>query len=91
MSSTSRFNATRVVLLIAAPIVLFRPRSSSSSKGHRKPLSDFLIPLAAMWMILALGQVNGGAIALKSGALEFVMSMPSCAACCETRSSCTRS
>jgi O-antigen ligase len=69
-------NASRVVLFVAAPIVLFQPRSSVGSRDYPKPMSDFLVPLACTWMILALAEVDGGATALKSGgidALEFLM------------------
>jgi O-antigen ligase len=69
-------NPTRVILLIAVPIVLLHALSSSGSRVYRKPMSDVLVPLTCLWIILSVAAVDGPEVALKSGsidAIEFLM------------------
>jgi hypothetical protein len=71
-----RLSAARVILLVAIPVILFSSGAPAGSIPHRRPLSDFLFPLAAAWMVLAFAASTDLVTGLKSGgvdALELLM------------------
>jgi hypothetical protein len=62
-----RLTPARLMLLVLSPVMLISFAHLIGSERYRFVLADFLVPVTAIWMVLALAETDGWGVALKSG------------------------